>query len=572
MWGKLARWFPIASSLGGYRRDDLRGDLTAGLTTAVMLVPQSMAYAMLAGLPPIVGLYASTVPLLAYALLGTSRHLAVGPVAMVSLMTAAAVGGLAEPGSERYVELAVVLALMVGAIQIAMGLARVGFLVNFLSHPVISGFTSAAALIIGLSQLNHLLGIVTPRSPYIHEILLGAVAAIGDVQPATVVIGGASIAALVLLRRLSPTIPGALAVVVVSSLAVLGLGLHDRGVAIVGEVPAGLPGIAFPGLSIETLGDLLPSALAISLVAFMESVSVAKAMASRHRYEIDANRELGGLGLANVVGGLFGGYPVTGGFSRTAINSQAGARTAVASIVTAGFIGVTLLFFTPLFYYLPKAVLAAIVMTAVFGLIDVREVVHLFKVNRIDLALLTLTFVVTLVGGIEAGILTGVVASLLAFAARTTRPHVAVLGRLPGRAVYRNVERHPEAETLPGIIVLRIDAQLYYGNAAFLDETVNELLDRSDEPVRAVVLDASAVNGIDSSADRALRGLVGKLRDRGVGFFVGGVKGPVADALRRSGLLDELVDRVHLDVHEAVVAAAGPPPAVAPAPALAGGQ
>jgi SulP family sulfate permease len=570
MWGTVIRWFPIVDGLRNYRQSDLRGDLIAGLTTAVMLIPQGMAYAMLAGLPPIVGLYASTIPLVVYALLGTSRQLAVGPVAMVSLMTAAAVGAQTEPGSAQYIEYAVLLALMVGGVQWLMGVARLGFLANFLSHPVISGFTSAAALIIGLSQLKHLVGVDIPRSPHVHEILLAAITRIAEIEPLTLAIGVASIALLLLLQRLSPLVPRALAVVVASSLLVWGLGLDQRGVAIVGDVPAGLPAASFPTWSLGVIGSLFPSALAISLVAFMESVSVAKALANRYQYEIDANRELAGLGLANVVGSFFGAYTVTGGFSRTAVNAQAGARTPLASIITAAFVAVTLIFFTPLFYYLPKAVLAAIVMTAVFGLIDVREVIHLFRVNRVDLALLVLTFAVTLITGIEAGILAGVVASLVWVVVRTTRPHVAVLGRLPNRTTYRNILRHPEAETIPGIIVLRIDAQLYYGNSSFLKETVNKLMGASDVSVRAVVLDATSVNNVDSSADRALHALIGELSRREVGFFLAGVKGPVSDALRRSGFLHELGDHhVHLEVHEAVEAAVAYSPRPAQQPPVA---
>lgn len=544
----------IGALASGYKKDDLRGDLLAGLTTAVMLIPQGMAYAMLAGLPPIVGLYASLLPLAVYALFGTSRQLAVGPVAMVSLLVASGVGAIAEGGTEAYVIYAVLVAAMVGVMQLVMGLGRLGFLVNFLSHPVISGFTSAAALIIGLSQLKHLLGVPLERSHYVHEILIQAGQRIGEVNPLTLAIGLGSVAILILLKRYAEKVPRALVVVVVGTLAVFGLGLHERGVAIVSSVPAGLPGPQLPSFDWQAISALWPTALTISLVGFMESISVAKNFARRNKYEVDANKELVALGLANITAGLFRGYPVTGGFSRTAVNAQAGARTGLAGLITAAVIGLTLLFLTPLFYYLPKAVLAAIIMVAVFGLIDIKEVRHLWKVNRADLALLVLTFAATLSLGIEQGILIGVGASLLWFVVRTTRPHTAVLGRLPDSTVYRNVERYPEAEKVPGVLALRIDAQFYFGNVTFLKQTLDRLLKAEEPEVRAVVLDAHGVNNLDSSADGALHEIHEDFESRGIRLYMAGVKGPVRDALKRSGMWETLDGRLFETVHEAVLA------------------
>ena len=558
----LARIVPLARTLRGYDRSDLRGDLVAGLTTAVMLIPQGMGYAMLAGLPPIYGLYSSLVPLVIYALFGTSRQLAVGPVAMVSLLVAAGVGAVAEPGTEAFIAYAILLALMVGVIQLAMGFARLGFLVSFLSHPVISGFTSAAALIIGLSQLRHLLGFALPRGHHVHTILLEAARHAGQTHPITLAIGVTSIAALIALKRAAPAFPRALAVVVASSLAVWGLGLHEAGVAIVGHVPAGLPSPALPRLDLAAAAELFPIALAISLVGFMESIAVAKHYARENRYAIAPNRELVGLGLGNLLGSFFGAYPVTGGFSRTAVNAQAGARTGVATLVTAAIVGLTLLFLTPLFYFLPTAVLAAIIMTAVLGLIDVREVRHLWRVKRADLAMLVVTFIATLVLGIEEGILVGVGTSIAVLVFRTTRPHVAVLGRLPGTRSWRNVRRFPEAETTPGILAVRLDSQLYFGNVDFLLETLDGLEERAVEPLRAVVIDASGINQIDASGESALRDVLDRYRRRGIELHLAGVKGPVRDVLARSGLRAEVgADHLWLDVDEAVahvaVAAAG---------------
>ena len=559
---QISKYVPLVGALRDrYDREKLAGDLQAGLTTAVMLIPQGMAYAMLAGLPPIVGLYASLLPLAVYSLFGTSRQLAVGPVAMVSLLVASGVGALAEGGTEAYVAYAVVVALMVGAMQLIMGVARLGFLVNFLSHPVIAGFTSAAALIIGLSQLKHLLGIGLHRSHHVHEIVLEAGRRITELEPITLGVGLASIAILLVMKKINPGWPRALVVVVVGTLAVWGLGLHDRGVAIVGEVPAGLPSPAMPSFDAKAWTGLWPTALAISLVGFMESISVAKNFSRKNKYELDANRELVALGAANLASAFFRGYPVTGGFSRTAVNAQAGAKTGLAGLITAATIGLTLLFLTPLFYYLPKAVLASIIMVAVFGLVDVKEVRHLWKVNRHDLGLMGLTFAATLTLGIEQGILIGVGASLLWFVVRTTTPHYAVLGRLPGTETYRNVERYPEAMPTPGVLVVRFDAQFYFGNVSFLKQTLNRLLEEHDGPTQALVLDAHGVNQLDSSADGALHEIFEDLEERKIRLYVAGVKGPVRDAMKRSGLWDKLEGRRFKTNHEAVTDATCPRPA-----------
>lgn len=536
-WRRAARsWAPFLTWIPGYERASLRGDVQAGLTTAVMLIPQGMAYAMLAGLPPIVGLYASTVPLVLYALFGTSRQLAVGPVAMVSLLVASGVAPLAEVGSAQYVGYAVTLAMLVGVLQTLMGVFRAGFLVNFLSHPVVSGFTSAAALIIGLSQLKHLLGVSIPRSHLVHTIVLGAFGQMSAWHWLTMAIGGFGVATLLLIKRYRPQWPGALIVVALSTLAVRLFDLGAAGVQVVGDVPAGLPGLSLPGLDTQTLGQLMPTALTIALVGFMESISVARHFARRNRYEVVPNQELIGLGLANVFGSLFGAYPTTGGFSRTAVNAQAGAKTGLAAIITATVVAITLLFFTPVFHDLPKATLAAIIMVAVFGLIDVAEVRHLWQVKRADLTLLGLTFAATLSLGIEEGIMAGVGASLLGFVVRSTRPHTAELGRLPGTTAWRNLERFPEATSVDGLLVVRIDAQFYFGNVSFLKETLGRLEAAAAAPVKAVVIDASSVNQLDSSADAALHALAEDYAERGVAFALANVKGPVRDVMRRSGL------------------------------------
>lgn len=549
----LHRFVPATRWLPAYDRSNARGDLAAGLTTAVMLIPQGMAYAMLAGLDPIIGLYASVVPVLLYAVLGTSRQLAVGPVAMVSMLVASGVGAIAGDNPAAYLSAAVMLSLMVGGMQLLMGVARLGFLTSFLSHPVLSGFTSAAALIIGMSQLKHLLGVQIPRSHHIHSILLQAIERAADINPITVAIGGAAIALLVGLKRVAPKFPRALVVVVLSTLAVWGLGLDQKGVSIVGAVPAGLPMPSVPTFRMDVAESLIPTALTISLVGFMESIAVAQAFARRHKYEIQADQELIGLGVANLGGAFFSAYPVTGGFSRTAVNDQAGAVTPLASIITAVMVGITLMFFTPLFYFLPKAVLAAIIMTAVVGLIDIREVKHLWKVDRADLVLLAITFFATLSFGIEQGILTGVAASILWFVFQTTRPHLAVLGRLPGTHHWRNILRHPTAEQAPGVLAVRMDAPFFYGNTRYLKEALNGFIAERGEGLNTVILDATAVSRIDSSAVGALKELAEDFQRRQIDLYIAGIRGPVHDVIKRDHLDDLLPpSRFRLSVDDTV--------------------
>ncbi|MFV8752988.1 SulP family inorganic anion transporter [Nannocystaceae bacterium ST9] len=565
----LARNLPILDWLPSYRRRDLPADLAAGLTVAVMLIPQAMAYALLAGLPPIHGLYASTLPLLGYAVFGSSRQLAVGPVAMDSLLVAVAVAAIATVGSEAYLAAAVLLAAMVGLLQVTMGAVRLGFLVNFLSAPVISGFTSAAALVIGLSQLPALLGLDLGRDAKPHELLIRAASQIAEVSLPTLALSAGALIGLLVLQWRAPRFPRALAVVVVGTSIVWIFGLDQRGVAIVGEVPAGLPIPALPHFDLATIEALAPAALAIALLSFMEAISVGKAMAatvqrdpSGRRPRIDANQELIGLGVANLLGSLVRGYPIAGGLSRTAVAAQAGARTGMAGIVTATIVVLTLLFLTPLFHDLPKAVLAAIIVSAVAGLVDVGMVRRLWKVERSELAVLALTFMATLTIGIVEGIGVGVALSLAVFVVRATRPHTAVLGRLPGSRVYRNLARFPEAVPPEGVIVVRVDAQFYFGNVDFLERTIDRLLDEASErgrPARAIVIDASSINRLDSSADAALLELHDELRERGVSLYFAGVKGPVRDMMDRSGLHARVgADHFALDLDEAVLAAQQP--------------
>ena len=553
----LHRLLPIARWATRYDRRDLAPDLAAGLTIGAMLVPQGMAYALLAGLPPEVGLYASILPVLAYAVFGTSRQLAVGPVAIVSLLTATALADRFDQGTTGYVSAAALLALMVGVVHLLLGLGRLGFVVNFLSHSVLVGFTAAAAVIIGFSQVKHLLGIRIPHTEQFHETVAEVVRAAGDTHAATLLVGLGSVVVLLALKRLAPRIPGALVVVVGSILAVRLLDLDARGVRTVGEIPSSLPAFGLPDLDPGTVGALVPTAIVITLVGFMESIAVAKVYARRHRYDVEPNQELLALGAANVASGLFGGYSVTGGFSRTAVNDSAGARTPLASIVTALLVLVTVLLFTPLFEQLPQAALGAIIVVAVLNLIDVREMRHIAHVKRSDLVGLGVAFVATLALGIELGILVAVVASMLVVFARMSTPHTAHLGRIPGTTSYRNLERFPEAETDTGIRVVRIDAAMSFANAQFVKRlTLDAAASITDAP-RVLVLDCSGINDIDATGADTLGEVLAELDEGPVTLHLADVKGPVRDVLRRAGLWARLDGRVHATPHQAVLVAQG---------------
>lgn len=535
----LRNYIPILDWLPNYKKGDLRGDLSAGLTVGVMLIPQGMAYSMLAGLPPIYGLYASTVPLILYAIFGTSRQLAVGPVAMVALLISSGVGAIAPIGSDEFIGLAILLALMVGIMQFSLGVFKLGFLVNFLSHPVISGFTSAAALIIGLSQLKHLLGIDIPRSNYIHKVLIEAGQNISSTHLPTLILGVSAIAVILFLKKRFKAIPGPLVVVVLGILAVYFLGLADGGMKIVKTVPSGLPTPTLPTMDWASISDLFPIALTIALVGFMESIAVAKAIQAKHKdYEVTPNQELIGLGLANIGGAFFRAFPTTGGFSRTAVNDQAGARTGLASIISAVLILLTLLFLTPLFYYLPKAILASVIMVAVFGLIDFKEAKHLWHTDRKDFLMLLVTFLATLSLGIEEGIGVGVVLSLAMVVYRVTYPHMAIEGALPATGQYRNVSRFPEAQIDEDILIVRMDAQLFFANTQYFRDQLDHWVSEKGEGLKLIVLNAKAINGLDSSAVHVLHDLTQEYRNQGIQLYVSGLKGPLRDIMFRSGLTE----------------------------------
>ena len=575
---RLASLLPILDWAPRYTRSDAVNDLFAAVIVTIMLVPQSLAYAMLAGLPPVVGLYASILPLVAYAIFGTSRTLAVGPVAVVSLMTAAAVAPVAAAGSAAYVTAAVTLAFLSGLVLLAMAVLRLGFLANFLSHPVISGFISASGILIAASQLKHILGIRAEGDTLPH-ILAGLAQGIGGANLPTLVIGVAATVFLFwarrslkpLLRRagLGPRLAdllakaGPLAAILLSIAAVVLLGLDRAGVRIVGEIPAGLPPFALPSFDPALWIELLPAAVLISLVGFVESVSVAQTLAAKRRQRIVANQELVGLGTANIASAISGGYPVTGGFARSVVNFDAGAATPLAGAATAlGILGATL-FLTPLFRYLPQAVLAATIIVAVLSLVDLAAIRRTFAYSKSDFAAMAATITLVLLVGVEAGIVAGVALSLLLFLWRTSTPHIAIVGQVPGSEHFRNVERH-SVLTSPELLSIRVDESLYFANARFLEDRI--LAEVAARPaLKHVVLMCSAVNMIDASALESLEAISDRLDSAGIGFHLSEVKGPVMDRLRRSDFYAHFKGRVFLSQFDA--AAALGTAAYSPAPA-----
>jgi SulP family sulfate permease len=567
----LRRYLPIVDWGLNYQSTDLVGDVMAGAIVAIMLIPQGMAYAMLAGLPPQVGLYASILPLILYAALGTSRALAVGPVAMVSLLVATSVGQVAEAGSTDYIAAALALALMIGLIQVAMGVVRLGFLVNFLSHAVIVGFTNAAALVIGASQFKHLLGVKIPSSESFFETLFHLVRAIPETNGVTLGLGLGSMAVLLFFGKRLPKLlkewgvpplwatpisrGGPLLVVLTTILLVALLGLDSRaGVAIVGEIPSGLPPLTRPPIDISLWQQLMPMALTISFVGFMESIAVAKSLASKRRQRIDANQELIGLGAANLGAAFTGGYPVTGGFSRSFVNFTAGANTGLASIITALLITLVVLFFTPLFYYLPQAALAAVILVAVLNLLDFDSLNHLWRADRADAWVLMITFMAVLLVGIEAGIVVGFITSVVVYLGRTSRPHIAEVGRVGNTEHFRNINRH-EVQTYTNVLAIRIDESLYFANTKYLEDYLMHAV--ADHPsADSLLIICSAINHIDGSALETLENLIAGLREAGVTVYLSDVKGPVMDQLLKAGFIDQLggSERVFLSTHQAMEA------------------
>ncbi|MBT8412814.1 MAG: sulfate permease [Boseongicola sp.] len=562
--GAMSRYLPILEWGRSYDRATAGGDLFAAVIVTIMLIPQSLAYALLAGLPPETGLYASMAPIVLYSIFGSSRALAVGPVAVVSLMTAAAVGVASEAAGVSPVLAALTLAFLSGAMLVAFGLLRLGFIANFLSHPVIAGFISASGILIAVSQLKHILG-VSASGHTLVEILSSLLGNLGQVNLFSLGLGVGATVFLFwvrsglkpLLRRLGlgPRLADLLAkagpvlAIAVTTWVVWAYDLTERGVSVVGAVPQSLPPLTMPSMDMELVSMLFVPALLISIIGFVESISVARTLAAMRRQSVDPDQELIGLGAANVGAAFTGGFPVTGGFSRSVVNFDAGAQTPAAGAFTAVGLAVAALFLTPLVFFLPKATLAATIIVAVVSLIDLRILQNTWAYSKRDFAAVAATMILTLLVGVEVGVTTGVVLSVLLFLYDTSRPHVAEVGLVPGTQHFRNILRH-RVETDPEVLTLRIDQSLYFANASFLEAYI---LDRiaQDEGIRHIILMFSAVNDVDYSAQHTLVDLSARLADLGITLHLSEVKGPVMDRLERGHLIEHMSGQVFLSQYDA---------------------
>ncbi len=560
----LQRYLPILSWARSYNRDDLTDDVTASIIVTIMLIPQSLAYALLAGLPPEAGIYASIAPIILYAIFGTSRALAVGPVAVVSLMTAAAIGQIAQSGTMGYVTAALSLAFLSGGFLLLLGLFRLGFLANFLSHPVVAGFITASGILIAISQVKHILG-VSASGHNLPEMLESLYAEIGATNLLSLGIGlfamlflfwaRRSLNGFLLGRGVRPrladilTKAGPVFAVVATTLTTFVFRLDEHGVKIVGAVPQSLPPLTVPSFDMETLRLLLVPAILISVIGFVESISVAQTLAAKKRQRVDPNQELIGLGMANIGAAFTGGYPVTGGFSRSVVNYDAGAQTPAAGAYTAIGLAFASLFLTPLVYYLPNATLAATIIIAVLSLIDFSILGKSWRYSKADFAAVAATIIFTLMLGVEIGVLSGVALSIALYLFKTSRPHVAEVGLVAGTEHFRNVDRH-QVKTDATLLTLRVDESLYFANARFLEDLIQDRV-VDDCPIQNVVLMCSAVNDVDYSALESLEAINSRLKGMNVGFHLSEVKGPVMDRIAKTHFLEELNGRVFLSEYAA---------------------
>ena len=535
----IKKLIPILEWLPNYNKSQFRGDFIAGITVAVVLIPQGIAYALIAGLPPIYGLYCALVPQIMYAIFGSSRQVAIGPVAIDSLIVASGVSALALAGSESYIAIAILLALVVGAIQFLMGVFRLGFIVNFLSKPVITGFTSALALIIGVNQFKNLLGVDFIQSDQIYILIQDIWQKIYKFNLNTSIIGLIAVAIIIAFRKINKKLPNALFVVILGIIIMRYFGKTLEDVSIVREIPSGLPKFSIPELDFFQMRELLPTALTLVMVGYLETYSIGKSLeAKQETYRVRANQELIALGLSNMAGSLFKAYPSTSSFSRSAINQESGGTTGMSAIISVGIIIISLLFLTPVFYYLPNTVLAAIIIVAVFGLINIKEAKFLWKANKMDFWLLIATFLATLLFGIEYGIIAGVGLSLIILIFRTSRPYVAELGKVPDSNFYRNKERFKNVILDEEVLVFRFDAQLFYANANYFRDMLDNLAEKKGTALKLIVLDAESINRVDSTGVEMLKDRIKFYKNKGVTFYFAGVKGPVRDVLFRGEILE----------------------------------
>ncbi|WP_158839420.1 SulP family inorganic anion transporter [Polaribacter sp. L3A8] len=541
----IKKIIPILEWLPNYNKSLFKGDLLAGITVGIILIPQGIAYALIAGLPPIYGLYCALMPQVMYAIFGSSRQVAIGPVAMDSLIVATGVSTLALAGSDSYISIAILLALMVGAIQFIMGIFSLGFIVNFLSKPVITGFTSAVALIIGFNQFRNLFGVDFVQSDQLQYVVVDVFGRINNFNHPTTIIGLISVVIIIILRKINKKIPSALIVVILGILILKFFGSSIVGVSIVKDIPSGLPIFGIPEFDIDLIRELLPIAFTLVMVGYLETISIGKSLeAKQDEYRIRPNQELIALGISNMVGSLFKAYPTTSSFSRSAINQESGARTGMAALISVVMVVITLLFLTPLFYHLPKTVLAAIIIVAVFNLVNIKEAAFLWRANHLDFWLMLATFIGTLLLGIEFGIIVGVGLSLIVLIYRTSRPYVAELGKVPNSNFYRNRSRFEEVIIEEDVLIFRFDAQIFYANSSYFRDKLDEMAYRKGDALKLIVLDAESINRVDSTGVEMLKERIKYYKKKGITFLLAGVKGPVRDDLFRSGILS-IIDINH---------------------------
>lgn len=561
----LAQYLPVLQWGKEYNKTTFTNDMVAAVIVTIMLIPQSLAYALLAGLPAQMGIYASIVPIMLYAIFGTSRALAVGPVAVVSLMTAAAIGKIAVPGSADYIAAAITLAFLSGAFLVLLGLFRLGFLANFLSHPVIAGFITASGIIIAASQLKHILG-VKAEGHNLYEIVLSLAKHIGDVNVITLMLGVSVTAFLFWVRKglkplllksgLSPRLAdigakvGPVFAVAITIIMAWLFNLAEQGVALVGEVPQGLPPLTAPSFSLDMWSSLIGSAVLISVIGFVESISVAQTLAAKKRQRIDPNQELIGLGAANLGASFTGGFPVTGGFSRSVVNFDAGADTPAAGAYTAIGLAIASLLLTPLIYFLPNATLAATIIVAVLSLVDFSILKKTWNYSKADFIAVLATILITLGSGVELGVTAGILISILIHLYKSSRPHMAVVGQVPHTEHYRNVLRH-DVLTHEAILTVRVDESLYFANARYLEDAIYDLVAKHPK-LRHVILMCPAVNAIDMSALESIEAINERLKGLDVMFHLSEVKGPVMDRLARTDFLHHLTGKVFMSQHKAM--------------------
>lgn len=549
----LEKTFKITDWIYDYDGTQFKGDLKAGLTTGMMFIPQGMAYAVIAGMPPIYGLYAGVIPLLVYPLLGTSRHLSVGPVAVDMLIVGAGVSAIVSQGSSEFVGLVILLTMMTGILQLLMGTFRLGALFNFFSRPVISGFVLAAPIIIAFSQLNNLLGMELGNTEYVVLLADEALRNLDQIHLPTVYWGVSAITLLLILNYTLPSFPASAIVLALSIPVAWLVDLDEQSVSIVGSISEGLPPVELPQLSTENIRRLLPTALTLALVQFMTIASLGKAFAKRHNYLVDSNHELVAIGASNFMGSLFNSVPVSASFSRSAAAEQAQVKTSMANVITSAVVILTLLFLTPLFFFLPMPVLAAIIIVSVFGLVDIEEIKFLYKTKKSEGMIAIFTFACTLLIGIQEGILLGVGASMLTMLYKYSRPAVAELGVIPGTRIFKNLDRNPEAQRIDGLLILRVDASFSFINAEFFRDFIIEKSEQQSKDTKYVIIDGSSINMLDTTATDSLKSIIKTLAKWDMELYLTGLKGPVRDVIQKSGLKEFLgADHYCSDPHEAV--------------------